>query len=357
LNRVIPQIGDELHGPNASAEGGIAVFDGQRYLLMINGFESDHNETLDVGGGDFMGGVQRVLDSSNSWAIGTYTREPAAPFEDTSLPGRGLLCAGCGGIIVGDYLVTYQIRLAPLPDMHPSALSVKAPGGPDTQVCATIQNLGAETAEAYGMIFTIDGEPKSQIGGGLPANQSHEDCVQVGALAVGTHSLAVSVDPDRAIPESNEGNNVFARDYVRRVIDDIVVTGGGAVLEPAQPPVVQGGQPNLQVSAIRVKGKNPSGQNDCDPGQNDVTVVLKNQGDGQAENLNVQLIVDGKDKEALNKPVASLSAGQELNVVFNAVDLKPGERPLVATVEGKSSNAELDGSKAELKVIVACKNE
>jgi hypothetical protein len=121
--------------------------------------------------------------------------------------------------------------------------------------------------------------------------------------------------------------------------------------------VVQGGQPNLQVSAIRVKGENASGQNDCDPGQNEITVVLKNQGNGQAENLNVQLIVDGKDKEALNKPVASLSAGQELNVVFNAVDLKPGERPLVATVEGTSSNAELDGSKAELKVIVACKNE
>ena len=72
------------------------------------------------------------------------------------------------------------------------------------------------------MIFTIDGESKSQIGGGLPANQSHDDCVQVGSLAVGSHSLGVTVDPDRAIPESNEGNNVLARNYVRRVIDDIV---------------------------------------------------------------------------------------------------------------------------------------
>ena len=124
LNRVIPQTGDELHGPYALAEGGIAVFDGQRYLLMINGFESDGDF-----GGDFMGGVQRVIDGSNNWALGTYTREPAAQFEDTSLPGRGLLCAGCGGIVVGDYLVTYQIRLVPLPDMHPTALSVKAPGG------------------------------------------------------------------------------------------------------------------------------------------------------------------------------------------------------------------------------------
>ena len=73
-----------------------------------------------------------------------------------------------------------------------------------------------------------------------------------------------------------------------------------------------------------MKGKNPSGQNDCDPGQNDVTVVLKNQGNGQADNLNVQLAVDGKN--ALDKPVASLSAGQELSVIFDGVALNSGDR-------------------------------
>jgi hypothetical protein len=154
-----------------------------------------------------MGGVQRIMDSSNGSAVGTYTREPAAELADRSLPDWGPLCAGCGGIIVGDYLVTYEIRLAPLPDMHPKSMRVQSPGGHRLKSARRSRTSERVAAEAYGMIFTIDGDRTSQISGRLAVNQSQEHCVHTAPLGLGSHSLAVTIGPEHAIPESDESNN------------------------------------------------------------------------------------------------------------------------------------------------------
>jgi hypothetical protein len=360
LNRVIPSADDVISPNFASADGGIAVFDGQSYLVNISAFEEDFS------GGDFMGGVQRIINKGNGWAVGVYTREPAGHVPDTSLPGRGLLCAGCGGIVVGDYLVTYEIRLMPLPDMHPTDLSVKSPGGPKPEVCATIANLGPEKAEAFGLIFTVDGDPTSTIGGDVTAGQSKLICAEVDPIAVGTHSLSVTVDPDRAIAEGDEQNNQRTESYVRRVIDDIVGPITGGVLDsrpgadPGQGPTMDpspGQRANLQVSSIRVKGKDASGQNDCDPGKNDVTVVLRNQGNAAATNFAVRLIVDGKDNDAEEKTGINANVGQEVNVIFNDVELGPNTDSLAAIVDARKSVDESDENNNELKIAVSCKKE
>lgn len=377
LNRVIPMADDVQNSTFASEEGGIAVFDGQSYLLQFSAFERD------AAGGDFMGGVQRVINASNGWGVGTYTREPAGHVPDPSLPNRGILCAGCGDIIVGDYLVTYEIRLASLPDMHPKSMRVQSAGGPEAQVCATIENLGSEPAEAYGMIFVVDGDSTSRISGLLAVNQSQEQCIPVEPLAIGSHSLSVTVDPDRAIPEANERNNVLTQSYVRRITDDIVAPVTGGVLDtggssgPSQPPVVgvlspekidepnptgpvltaPGPRANLQVTTIRVRGKDPSGQDDCDPGDNDVTVVLKNLGNAPAVNFAIRLVVDAKENDALEKPVATLNPGQELSVMFGGVQLNSDDHRLLATVDARKSVDESDETNNELQVKVACKSE
>jgi hypothetical protein len=378
LNRVIPSADDVINANFASEFGGIAVFDGRSYLLDISAFEHD------VSGGDFMGGVQRIINKDNNWGEGVYTREPAGHDPDTSLPGRGLLCAGCGDIIIGDYLVTYAIRFMSLPDMHPTAMTVKTPGGPDAEVCATIENEGTETAEAFGLIFTVDDKRISQIGGGVPAGQSKQICANVDPVAVGNHTLAVAVDPDRAIAESNERNNVYSTPYVRRVIDDVVGPVTGGVLETTggsdtgQPPILRGTgaqgitqvtttttvqtapgpRPSLKVNDIQVKGKQPSGQNDCDPGENDVTVVMKNEGAAAATNLVLQLVVDGKEKDALEKPVGNINANQSLNVTFDDVELKSDdEHKLLATLLTKKAGSEGGEELAKLEREVRCRNE
>jgi len=356
LNRVIPSADDVIDWHVASEDGGIAVFDGQSYLLDISAFEEDFS------GGDFMGGVQRVINKANNWGVGVYEREPAEPDSDTSLPGRGLLCAGCGGIIVGDYLVTYEIRFMSLPDMHPTAMSVKSPGGPNAQVCAKIDNPGTETAEAFGLIFTVDDKRVSQIGGGVAASQSKEICANTDPVAAGNHTLSVVVDPDRAIAESDEQNNFFTTSYIRRVIDDAVGPITGGVLETSDGsgtgPPPPGPQLNLKVNEIQVKGKKPSGQNDCDPGKNDVTVVIKNDGSAGAMNLVLQLVPDGKTRDALEKSVANINSNQTLNVTFNDVELQSAdEHQLLATLFVKKAGSEPDEKLAQLQAEVRCKNE
>jgi hypothetical protein len=356
LNRVIPSADDVIDWTAASADGGIPVFDGLSYLLDISAFEEDFS------GGDFMGGVQRVINKGNNWGVGVYTREPAGPDPDTSLPGRGLLCAGCGGIIVGDYLVTYEIRFMSLPDMHPTAMSVKSPGGPNAQVCARIDNPGTETAEAFGLIFTVDDKRVSQIGGGVAAKQSKEICANTDPVAAGNHTLSVVVDPDRAIAESDERNNFFTTPYVRRVIDDVIGPITGGVLETADGagtgPPPPGPQLNLKVNEIQVKGKKPSGQNDCDPGKNDITVVMKNDGGTAAMNLVLHLVVDGKERDALEKPVPSINPSQTLNVAFNDVELTSADKhELLASLFARKTGGEQDEKLAQLETSVACKNE
>ena len=58
-----------------------------------------------------------------------------------------------------------------------------------------------------------------------------------------------------------------------------------------------------------MKGKDPNGQNDCDPGKNDVTVVVKNQGRGAAAAFAVRLAVDNQQNDADERTVDSLDAG------------------------------------------------
>lgn len=75
------------------------------------------------------------------------------------------------------------------------------------------------------------------------------------------------------------------------------------------------GRADLTVQAIRVRGKEPSGQNDCDPGNNDITVVVKNEGTGPAGGFVTRLEVDDDD-DAKEKTVQGLDAGKDTMVVL-----------------------------------------
>jgi hypothetical protein len=112
------------------------------------------------------------------------------------------------------------------------------------------------------------------------------------------------------------------------------------------------------VNEIQVKGKKPSGQNDCDPGKNDITVVMKNDGGTTAMNLVLQLVVDGKERDALEKPVPSINPNQTLNVAFNDVELTSADKhELLASLVVKKAGSEPNDKVAELEVDVRCRNE
>jgi len=55
----------------------------------------------------------------------------------------------------------------------------------------------------------------------------------------------------------------------------------------------------------------PDGKDDCKDGENDMTVVVKNAGQGDTGAFAVRLLVDGDSHDI---PVDGLAAGQELKL-------------------------------------------
>jgi hypothetical protein len=237
LNRVFPLTPDVKDVSLASEATGFAVHAGRNYLLEINAFERD------PGGGDFMGGIQRDVNESNGWGIGLHTLEPAGFFADTSLPNTGILCAGCGGIIVGDYLVTYEIRRTPLPDLVPTAIRVvKEAGGNDDQVCLGLKNAGQAASGPARLNLYVDNTAPPNGGvqaAGLAAGASNETCIQTIFPASGLHQLRLVADQFRTVPEMNELNNDLVRGFQ---FGAFTPPPGGGVLDPGISTNPGGGQ-------------------------------------------------------------------------------------------------------------------
>jgi len=137
-----------------------------------------------------------------------------------------------------------------------------------------------------------------------------------------------------------------------------VASGWGPVAVPSPQPKPSGGQPDskddqpdLAIRAIRVNGQVPDGTNDCKAGTNDLAVVVKNIGKGDAVSCSVRLTVDGDDVDA---SVAGLSAGQEQEVRFDDVRLKKGEHKLVALVDPEHAVHDSKDANDQGKVSARC---
>jgi len=111
------------------------------------------------------------------------------------------------------------------------------------------------------------------------------------------------------------------------------------------------------VTAIRVKGEEPSGSNDCDPGKNDVTVVVKNQGAAAATGFAVRILPDNDDDETKEKTGLNLDAGKDLEVRFDDLRLNEGDHKLVATADSKNTVGESNEDNNKREVSVKCKDE
>ena len=103
--------------------------------------------------------------------------------------------------------MTFEVRRAPLPDLHPTSIEVLPnPGGGDN-VCLGVENLGQKDAAPFEMVFRLDGQdiPGGTVAaGGLAAGQSGKLCLPAAPMSLGQHQLSVIVDQARAVPEMDE---------------------------------------------------------------------------------------------------------------------------------------------------------
>jgi hypothetical protein len=343
-DRLMPRSDDAVFAATRAALGvtdetGIPLHVGKRYQLGVLGWEND------VGPFDFdtLGYFSVDLDESNGWGVGTYTRTSVE--NDDGKPG--------------DFEMTFDVRPTPLPDLVPQSLQGRLLDDGRPIVCTLVANLGEQESSGFQMVLRADGAdiPNGTFGGSMLAvGETLSHCFLVPA---GQHRYTLSVDESHQVAEMNEYNNTLDQSFALRLAPPGGLDTLTGPLSPA-PDASSGVQPlttaqaDLTVGSIRVKGKEPSGQNDCDPGRNDVTVTVKNAGTAAAAAFVVRLLVDD---DASLKNVPSLDPGKDASVEFGGVQLKKGERKLAATVDPQKLVAESNDDNNELKIPVRCKDE
>ena len=124
----------------------------------------------------------------------------------------------------------------------------------------------------------------------------------------------------------------------------------------ADPPATSN-KADLTASDLRVKGKQPSGNNDCDPGKNDVTVTVKNSGAADHGPFAVSLLVDDDEGDGGKEMLDALAKNQSRDVTFDNVKLKKGQHELKVQVDPEAKVDESSETNNELPVMVSCKNE
>jgi subtilase family serine protease len=301
---------------------GLAVVPGQYYVVRFYMFEEDGSFD-----GEEMGEVFHVIDTfEHGLGVGTHT-------------ARSLRADGKSA---GDYTVTYEIRKVVLPDILPTAMQVDdRQGALEKRVCMAVQNAELVAAGPFVVDLRVDGAvpPGGRYNvGGLAGGESTWACVEA-ALPAGQHVLTAVVDDRGGMTEFNEANNVYEQTYV-------------ASAAPTAPD-----RADLTLSAIRVNGQEPNGQDVCKKGKNDLAVTVKNDGAADAGAFAVRLVIDGDDDEARVKQVADLAAGQEREVRFDDVRLKKGGRQLSATADAQQAVDETSETNNARTVSVTCEDD
>ncbi|HEX3245630.1 MAG TPA: CARDB domain-containing protein [Chloroflexota bacterium] len=342
-DRVMPRADDAVFAATRAALGvsdetGIPLHVGKHYQFGVLGWEND------VGPFDFdtLGYFSVDLDESNGWGTGSDTR---IGFQNDGTPG--------------DFEMTFEIRRTPLPDLVPQSIQGQLLDDGRPIVCTLVANVGEQDSGDFQMVLRADGAdiPSGTFGGPrLAVGEKLSHCFLV---AAGQHRYTLSVDESHQVAEMNEYNNTLDQAVALRLLPagGVNTLTGPISVAPEAPTGVQPittAEADLTVESIRVKGKEPSGQNDCDPGKNDITVTVKNEGTAAAAAFVVRLLVDD---DASVKNVPNLDPGKGTSVEFGGVQLKKGERKLAATVDPQKLVAESNDDNNELKITARCKDE
>jgi hypothetical protein len=335
LNRPIPLDGDRM-AHDVTETFGLPLDPEARYTVFLDLVESDSwcCQYTPPAGEIF------EMTAANGWLIGRHDYQ-TGPHQTPALT------------------IGYEIRQMPLPDLRPIDITVtELPGTTDDLVCMVVKNVGPMEAGPFQSALRLNGQPMANgvaQAGRLGAQQQGDLCVQTRLPANQGFELSAVVDEPRGIFEINERNNTLDKHFLGRQTSNLV----GASAEAVQPETGHSSTSlaDLMVESVRVRGKEPGGQTDCDPGTNDVIVVVKNRGNGAVRATAVRLIVDEEDSEAQEQTVASLDAAGTTEIVFDDVRLKSGQRKLSLILDPQKSISESDEENNIRVLTVNCRNE
>jgi hypothetical protein len=358
LNAIVatPKGGIPAKNSSDPEDATFLVSPGKRYAVAFLGLEGDGTGWEEFGvrwdtfvpylliGMDYMGTAEMLIDEGNNWGIGT----------------RSLLGSKDYG---ADFSIDFEIRQPVLPDLVALHAIPRRLDDGRYVICASAVNRGevpaGPSSMRLGLWFTTIGTVDMP---GLAFGEVFEHCFLVDDPTFGTQESKVRliVNPSTA-PGGGwaAGETDFANNVLEEMIPAFRATTGQAQSTVATPDPGQAGsttgQIDLRPTSIRVRGSDASGNNDCDPGANTVTIEVQNRGSAGAGSFTVRLAVDGDP--ASEVAVDGLQAGRERQVSFNGVSLKKGQHTLQASVDSKNGVVETDEDNNQLSKDVNCKDE
>ena len=352
LNLVYPET-------TASVARGLDVSPTDHYVLRFYIEEWD-----DASDDEDMGEVFQALDlAENGLGLGAHV-------------GRA---TGADSNHVGDFIIHYEIRRAPLPDLSIGSIQVKdLPDSAKHDVCVGVVNREAYPAGGFEVSLVVN---ENLVPGavarvnGLGGGTSETVCIQAALPATGQVTVAAQVDAPHVVDEYNELNNVFKQQYTPAPrptdlsITSVKVNGqdSGAKNEKTdskdekrdekvdcKDPKKKDckGSKNDEKDEKGTSKDDNDAKSDCSDGTNTVTVVVKNGGVDRAEKFVVRLAADGL--VAGVQTIDVLPAGDSRDVTFDDILLKKGKHQLVATADLSGMVVETDEQNNALTVTVTC---
>jgi hypothetical protein len=150
-----------------------------------------------------------------------------------------------------------------------------------------------------------------------------------------------TVDEPRLVFEYKETNNRLVQSYT-------APQGAPAPSGPTQPDLMAGG--------LLVRSAEQGGSDSCEPGRNDVSVVIRNDGAAVTESFAVRLIVDDDNGDAREQVVSSLEANAQQDITFQDIRLRQGSRDVKAVVDAKKAIAESDEDNNDVEITFNCRD-
>jgi subtilase family serine protease len=96
---------------------------------------------------------------------------------------------------------------------------------------------------------------------------------------------------------------------------------------------------------------------ECDLGDNQVTLTIKNQGSADIPGFTTRLAIDSENDAAIDQSISGVAAGSSADLKFENVKMKKGEHSLSATADVRNVIAETREDNNTLAATVKCKSE
>jgi len=268
--------------------------------------------------------------------------------------------------IIASLVLKHKKDLDPKPDL---LIDVKIDEvdlieGKDVEIPVIIENPGGLCEKEFKITFNIDGTDIAMIDAHMDASGIHRATINWHATK-GVHQFTMTVDPENAVPESNEDNNIYTAEAKVVVKPDLSVKISEPIKSSSNTKSVEASAVLMILMALGMLRRKKAvvmtllliticlcgcTEDTIETEQNDylIPIIISNSGESKASTFDVNLYLDGELNTVLRieELDGNSSIEEELSIITTS-----GEHTLKVTVDEKNYIIESDEKNNEDEIV------